>query len=136
MAGNLPATFGDLRASKQFTEAYVSRSVKDELRANLIRRLQDQASAKNAEPIFPGIIGFDDTVVPQIINAILSRQNFILLGLRGQAKSRILRALTNLLDPAAPYVAGSEIRDNPYRPSRNTRAISSPSAATPHPSRG
>ena len=116
MAGNLPATFGDLRASKQFTEAYVSRSVKDELRANLIRRLQDQASAKNAEPIFPGIVGYDDTVVPQIINAILSRQNFILLGLRGQAKSRILRALTNLLDPAAPYVAGSEIRDNPYRP--------------------
>src|ERR1700754_388836 len=116
IAGNLPATFGDLRASKQFTEAYVSRSVKDELRTNLIRCLQDQASAKNVEPIFPGIIGFDDTVVPQIINAILSRQNFILLGLRGQAKSRILRALTELLDPVAPYVAGSEIRDNPYHP--------------------
>src|SRR6201985_1130067 len=115
-AGNLPATLGDLRASKQFTEAYVSRSVKDELRANLIRLLQEQASAKNADPIFPGIIGFDDTVVPQIINAILSRQNFILLGLRGQAKSRILRALTELLDPVAPYVASSEIRDNPYRP--------------------
>src|SRR5580693_3745520 len=112
----LPATLGELRTSKEFTEAAVCRSVKDELRANLIRRLQDQAAAKNAEPIFPGIIGFDDTVVPQIINAILSRQNFILLGLRGQAKSRILRALTNLLDPAAPYVAGSEIRDNPYRP--------------------
>ncbi len=112
----LPATLGELRASKQFTEAYVSRSVKDELRVNLIRRLQDQASAKNSAAIFPGIIGFDDTVVPQIINAILSRQNFILLGLRGQAKSRILRALTELLDPVAPYVAGSEIRDNPYRP--------------------
>src|SRR6185437_4718071 len=105
-----------LRASKQFTETYVSRSVKDELRANLIRRLRDQASAKNSDVIFPGIIGFDDTVVPQIINAVLSRQNFILLGLRGQAKSRILRALTELLDPVAPYVAGSEIRDNPYRP--------------------
>ncbi len=112
----LPTTLGQLRASKEFTEARVSRSVKDELRANLIRRLQDQASAKNSAPIFPGIIGFDDTVVPQIINAILSRQNFILLGLRGQAKSRILRALTELLDPVAPYVAGSEIRDNPYRP--------------------
>src|ERR1700748_2072517 len=112
----LPATLGELRASKEFTEAAVCRSVKDELRANLIRRLQDQASAKVAEPIFPGIVGFDDTVIPQIINAILSRQNFILLGLRGQAKSRILRALTQLLDPVAPYVAGSEIRDNPYRP--------------------
>jgi magnesium chelatase subunit I len=112
----LPTTLGELRASKEFTETYVSRSVKDELRANLIRRLRDQASAKNSEVIFPGIIGFDDTVVPQIINAILSRQNFILLGLRGQAKSRILRALTELLDPVAPYVAGSEIRDNPYRP--------------------
>src|SRR6201991_390373 len=116
IAGNLPATFGDLRASKQFTEAYVSRSVKDELRTNLIRCLQDQASAKNVEPIFPGIIGFDDTVVPQIINAILSRQNFILLGLRGQAKSRILRALTELLDPETPYIAGCEIHDNPYSP--------------------
>src|SRR6201993_4809558 len=116
MAATLPATFGDLRASKQFTEAYVSRSVKDELRANLIRHLQDQASARNSDPIFPGIIGFDDTVVPQIINAILSRQNFILLGLRGQAKSRILRALTALLDEQMPYVAGCEIRDNPYRP--------------------
>jgi magnesium chelatase subunit I len=116
LPASLPATFKELRASKQFTEAYVSRSVKDELRANLIRRLQDQSSGKNADVIFPGIIGFDDTVVPQIINAILSRQNFILLGLRGQAKSRILRALTGLLDPFAPYVAGSEIRDNPYRP--------------------
>src|SRR6201993_2101793 len=116
MAATLPATFGDLRASKQFTEAYVSRSVKDELRANLIRHLQDQASARNSDPIFPGIIGFDDTVVPQIVNAILSRQNFILLGLRGQAKSRILRALTALLDEQMPYVAGCEIRDNPYRP--------------------
>jgi magnesium chelatase subunit I len=112
----LAATLGELRASKEFTEAYVGRSVKDELRANLIRRLQDQAAAKHAEAIFPGIVGFDDTVIPQIINAILSRQNFILLGLRGQAKSRILRALTELLDPVAPYVAGSEIRDNPYRP--------------------
>ena len=67
-------------------------------------------------PIFPGIVGYDDTVVPQIVNAILSRHNFILLGLRGQAKSRILRALTTLLDPQMPYVAGCEIHDNPYAP--------------------
>lgn len=112
----LPATLGELCASKEFTEARVNRSVKDELRANLIQRLREQAAGKNSAPIFPGIIGYDDTVVPQIINAILSRQNFILLGLRGQAKSRILRALTELLDPVAPYVAGSEIRDNPYQP--------------------
>jgi magnesium chelatase subunit I len=67
-------------------------------------------------PIFPGIVGYDDTVVPQIVNAILSRHNFILLGLRGQAKSRILRALTALLDPELPYIAGCEIHDNPYAP--------------------
>ena len=69
-----------------------------------------------AEPIFPGIVGYEDTVVPQIINAVLSRHNFILLGLRGQAKSRILRSLTHLLDEWAPYIAGSEIRDNPWNP--------------------
>ncbi len=65
---------------------------------------------------FAGIVGYDDTVVPQIINAILSRHNFILLGLRGQAKSRILRALTTLLDPHMPYLAGCEVHDNPYAP--------------------
>ena len=67
-------------------------------------------------PIFPGIVGYDDTVVPQIVNAILSRHHFILLGLRGQAKSRILRALTTLLDPQMPYLVGCEIHDNPYAP--------------------
>jgi magnesium chelatase subunit I len=107
----LPATLGALRQSRQFSESrLVHRSVKDELRENLIARLRSK------EPIFPGIVGYDDTVVPQIVNALLSRQNFILLGLRGQAKSRILRALTDLLDPEMPYVAGCEIRDNPYRP--------------------
>jgi len=69
-----------------------------------------------AKLFFPGIIGYEDTVVPQLVNAVLSRHNFILLGLRGQAKSRILRALTTLLDPHLPYVAGCEIRDNPYEP--------------------
>ncbi len=84
--------------------------MKDELRENLMSRLRE------GSPIFPGIVGYDDTVVPQIVNAILSRHNFILLGLRGQAKSRILRALTALLDPEMPYVAGCEIHDNPYAP--------------------
>jgi len=74
------------------------------------------ARLREGGPIFPGIVGYDDTVVPQIINAILSRHNFILLGLRGQAKSRILRALTTLLDPQMPYIAGCEIHDNPYAP--------------------
>src|SRR6201987_4737163 len=107
----LPHTLGELRKSSAFSEArLLSRSVKDELRENLIAQL------KTRETIFPGIIGYEDTVVPQIVNAVLSRQNFILLGLRGQAKSRILRALTALLDELIPYIAGCEIRDNPYRP--------------------
>ncbi len=107
----LPQTLGELRASKSFSPAQLNtRSIKDEMRSNLIARLQAR------DTIFPGIVGFDDTVVPQIVNAILSRQNFILLGLRGQAKSRILRALTALLDEQMPYIAGCEIRDNPYRP--------------------
>jgi len=107
----LPQTLGELRRSTLFSEACLkSRSVKDELRSNLIARLKTQ------ETLFPGIVGFEDTVVPQIVNAILSKQNFILLGLRGQAKSRILRALTALLDEHLPYVAGCELRDNPYRP--------------------
>src|SRR5271170_3109434 len=107
----LPQTLGELRKSSAFSEARLqSRSVKDELRENLIARL------KARETIFPGIVGYEDTVVPQIVNAVLSKQNFILLGLRGQAKSRILRALTALLDERMPYIAGCEIRDNPYRP--------------------
>jgi magnesium chelatase subunit I len=66
--------------------------------------------------MFPGILGYEDTVVPQVINAILSRHNFILLGLRGQAKTRLIRLLTSLLDEVVPYVEGCEIHDNPYRP--------------------
>lgn len=106
---HLPQTLGELRQS-EWTPERVLRSVKDELRDNLIAKLRSR------ESIFPGIVGYEDTVIPQIVNAVLSRQNFILLGLRGQAKSRILRGLTTLLDPAVPYVAGSEIRDNPYKP--------------------
>ena len=112
-SASLPSTLGALRTS-QYTPALVARSVKDELRDNLIARLRE--TAKSKESLFPGIVGYDDTVVPQIVNAVLSRHNFILLGLRGQAKSRILRSLTHLLDPFSPYVAGSELRDNPYAP--------------------
>ena len=103
-------TLGELRRSPFTEQRLRSRRVKDELRENLMARLRE------GSPIFPGIVGYDDTVVPQIVNAILSRHNFILLGLRGQAKSRILRALTALLDPEMPYVAGCEIHDNPYAP--------------------
>jgi magnesium chelatase subunit I len=85
-------------------------SIKDEMRSNLLRKLAAE------EPIFPGIIGFDDTVIPQIVNAILSRHNFILLGLRGQAKSRILRSLVSLLDAEIPIIAGCEINDDPLQP--------------------
>ena len=115
----LPRTLGELRRSREFSDKRIGdRSIKDELRANLIRRL------KNGAPLFPGIVGYDDTVIPQIVSAILSRHNFILLGLRGQAKSRILRQLTSLLDPSLPYIAGSEINDNPYAPlSRAGRMI-------------
>jgi magnesium chelatase subunit I len=107
----LPLTLGELRASTAFSEARLkTRSVKDEMRSNLMARL------KTGDTVFPGIVGYEDTVIPQIVNAVLSRQNFILLGLRGQAKSRILRALTALLDERLPYIAGCEIRDNPYAP--------------------
>jgi magnesium chelatase subunit I len=109
---SVPRTLGDLRRSNFSEERLRTRRVKDELRDNLVLRLREPEDAS----IFPGIVGYDDTVVPQIVNALLSRHNFILLGLRGQAKSRILRALTTLLDPKMPYVAGCEIRDNPYAP--------------------
>ena len=107
----LPRTLGELRSSTLYPEARLkTQSVKDEMRANLMARL------KARETVFPGIVGYEDTVIPQIVNAVLSKQNFILLGLRGQAKSRILRALTALLDERMPYIAGCEMRDNPYAP--------------------
>ncbi len=108
---NLPQTLGELRRDPRFCEERLrARHVKDELRDNLMVRLRSDG------PVFPGIVGYDDSVVPQVVNAILSRHNFILLGLRGQAKSRILRALTTLLDPQVPYLAGCEIHDSPYAP--------------------
>jgi magnesium chelatase subunit I len=106
----LPRTLGELRRSTFSQDRLLTRGVKDELRDNLIVRLRKGGT------VFSGIVGYEDTVTPQIVNAVLSRHNFILLGLRGQAKSRILRALTSLLDPQMPYVAGCEIRDNPYEP--------------------
>ena len=120
-------TLGELRQSPFTAQRLGSRRVKDELRENLMARLRAGSA------IFPGIVGYDDTVVPQIVNAILSRHNFILLGLRGQAKSRILRALTALLDPEMPYIAGCEIHDNPYAPicRRCRELVSKEADATP-----
>ena len=101
-------TLGELRAGRWADTA--GRSVKDELRANLIVRLE------RGEPVFRGIVGYDDTVVPQVVNALLSRHNLILLGLRGQAKTKILRQLSELLDPLVPVLAGSELNDDPLAP--------------------
>jgi magnesium chelatase subunit I len=98
-------TLGELR-----NNGYRVRSVKDEMRANLLGKL------RSGQRIFPGIVGYDETVTPQIVNAVLARHNLILLGLRGQAKSRIIRQLVNLLDEAIPAIAGSEINDDPFRP--------------------
>jgi magnesium chelatase subunit I len=105
-----PRTLGELRSIPDFDARTASISVKNEIRRNLLRAIE-----KN-EPLFPGVHGYEDTVVPQIVNALLSRHNFILLGLRGQAKSRILRGLAQLLDAETPVVAGCEINDDPLRP--------------------
>ncbi len=105
-----PRTLGELRSIPDFDARTVSISVKNELRRNLLRAIE-----KN-EPLFPGVHGYEDTVIPQIVNALLSRHNFILLGLRGQAKSRILRGLAQLLDPEIPVVLGCEINDDPLHP--------------------
>jgi magnesium chelatase subunit I len=104
----LPATLGALKRDAEGRRPH--RTVKDEVRANLIQRL------RAGEPLFPGVVGFDDTVIPQLVNAILSKHNFILLGLRGQAKTRLLRSLVTLLDESIPAVAGCEIRDDPFHP--------------------
>src|ERR1043165_7036900 len=101
----LPKTLGELRA-----QGYRARPVKEEMRANLLEKL------RRGERIFPGIVGYDETVIPQIVNAVLARHNIILLGLRGQAKSRIIRQLVSLLDERIPVIAGSEINDAPSPP--------------------
>ncbi len=105
-----PETLGQLRRSPLFDSRKAARNVKDEMRENLLCALERK------QPLFTGIHGYEDTVIPQIVNAILARHNFILLGLRGQAKSRILRALIDLLDAEIPYIAGCEIHDHPLRP--------------------
>jgi magnesium chelatase subunit I len=111
MAMERPRTLGELKAS-----GYRRESVKQELRRNLIARI------RRGEHLFPDILGYEETVLPQIQNAILSRHDMLFLGLRGQAKTRMLRQLVNLLDEAMPIIAGSEINDHPYQPiSRDAR---------------
>src|SRR5580704_14789195 len=107
---NRPKTLGELRRGAWSEEKIAKRSVKQELRENLLERWA------KGEPLFPGIHGYEESVIPQIVNALLSRHNFILLGLRGQAKTRILRGLAALLDAEIPAIAGCEINDNPYAP--------------------
>jgi magnesium chelatase subunit I len=101
----LPSTLAELKQS-----GYQTVSVKDELRANLVRKL------RAGERLFRGVVGYDETVIPQLVNALLAKHNVILLGLRGQAKSRIIRQLTELLDDQIPIIAGSEVNDDPFNP--------------------
>ncbi|MGD8602274.1 MAG: magnesium chelatase [Gemmatimonadota bacterium] len=105
MSEHRPTTLGELKAA-----GYQSRSVKDEIRANLVRKLEA------GEELFQGIRGYEESVTPQIVNALLAKHDFILLGLRGQAKSRILRQLVSLLDEEVPILAGSEVNDDPFHP--------------------
>ena len=100
-----PLTLGALRAS-----GYRPRSVKQEMRANLL------AALASDEPVFPGIVGYGQSVIPAIENAILAGQDFVLLGERGQAKTRLARSLVNLLDDVIPVVRGSELNEDPLVP--------------------
>ncbi|MGH7559731.1 MAG: magnesium chelatase [Gemmatimonadales bacterium] len=110
MTAGLPRTLGELRRSPWGKAPLLGRSVRDEVRANILRALSC------TDDLFPGIQGYDDTVIPQLVNALLACHDFILLGTRGQAKSRILRALTRFLDESLPIVEGSEINDDPFAP--------------------
>src|SRR5437660_8704887 len=107
-------TIGELRAS-----GYQTKTVKQELRDNLIARL------KKGEHLFPGIVGYEESVLPQIENAILSGQDIVFLGERGQAKTRMARLLIELLDSEMPAVAGCEINDNPFRSEEHTSELQS-----------
>src|SRR6516165_6482556 len=98
-------TLGQLKKA-----GYKNRSVKEEIRENLIRKL------KNKEITFPGIVGYEDSVVPDTERALLSRYNILFLGLRGQAKTRMARQMVQLLDEYIPYVRGSEVNDDPFHP--------------------
>ena len=103
--GHRPRTLGELRES-----GWTSRSVKEEIRSHLVERL------RQGRPLFPGIHGYERTVIPSLVNALLARHDFILLGLRGQAKTRILRALPDLLDEEIPVLEGSDLNEDPFRP--------------------
>ncbi len=122
MSAARPATLGALAAS-----GYRSRPVKREVRENLVERL------RAGTPLFPGIVGFERTVVPGIVNALLAQHDLILLGLRGQAKTRILRSLVTLLDDEIPIVAGSELNDDPFNPTSSAarRLVAEAGADTP-----
>ncbi len=117
-----PTTLGALRAA-----GYMDRTVKREMRDNLMRLLKEDG------PLFPGVIGYDRTVIPQLVNAVLSQHDFILLGLRGQAKTRILRSLTRLLDEYIPVIAGTETNDHPAHPisAAGRRMVAEMGDATP-----
>jgi magnesium chelatase subunit I len=104
-AVELPKTIGQLKKT-----GYRSRTIKEEMRENIVRMLRDK------EELFPGIIGYEKTVIPGLVNAVLSMHDFILLGLRGQAKTRILRGLVRLLDERVPMIAGTETNDDPFHP--------------------
>src|ERR1700675_1509155 len=105
MSSTPARTIAELRAAGNVRE-----TVKQEMRRNLLVRL------RSGEPLLPGIVGYDETVLPQLSNAVISGHDFILLGERGQAKSRIMRSLVSLLDPLVPAIAGCEINDHPYAP--------------------
>src|SRR3712207_3393373 len=110
---NRPTTLGELKAS-----GWVSQPVKAEIRRNAIARI------KAGDPLFPAVLGYEDTVLPQLENALLAGHDVIFLGERGQAKTRMIRSLTDLLDEWLPTIAGSEINDDPYNPvSRHARDL-------------
>src|SRR5882762_10805771 len=105
MTATAARTISDLRAA-----GHVRETVKQEMRRNLLARL------RSGEPLLPGIVGYDDTVLPQLANAVISGHDVILLGERGQAKSRIMRSLIHFLDPQVPAIAGCEVNDHPFAP--------------------
>ncbi len=106
----LPNTLEDLRSTAWAEPPLRQRTVRDEIRANLITMLE------RGETLFPGIVGYQETILPRLVNALLARHDFVLLGLRGKAKSRILRARVRFLDDQIPFVAGSEVNDDPFHP--------------------
>src|SRR3954469_24693410 len=109
-AASLPATLGQLRP---LADRYPVRSVKEELRANIVAAL---GAGRSGEQLFPGLVGYADTVIPQVVNAVLAGHDLLLLGLRGQAKTRLARALASFLDERPPALAGDPLRSHPLAP--------------------